>query len=67
MLTIKTLEKDNLTFKGTCSNLHVEITKDLQEQIKQGERNLVASEARDKCRDYFKLMTGSTRKVSALL
>jgi hypothetical protein len=66
-LTIKALEEENLKLKATCSDLRVQITKGLKEKIKQSERILVAYEARDKSRDYLKLMTESTRKASALL
>jgi hypothetical protein len=66
-LTMKALEEENLKLKATCSDLHVQITKGLKEQIKQSERTLVAYEARDKSRDYLKLMTESTRKAAALL
>jgi chromosome segregation ATPase len=66
-LTMKVMEEENLKLKATCSNLRVQITKGLKEQIKQSERTLVAYEARDKSRDYLKLMTESTRKPTALL
>jgi hypothetical protein len=66
-LTIKALEEENLKLKATCSDLHVQITKGLKEQIKQSERTLVAYEARDKSKHYLKLMTESTRKATALL
>jgi hypothetical protein len=66
-LTIKALEEENQKLKATCSDLRVQITKGLKEQIKQSERTVVAYEARDKSRDYLKLMTESTRKATALL
>jgi hypothetical protein len=66
-LTMKALEEENLKLKATCSDLRVQITKGLKEQIKQSERTLVAYEARDMSRDYLKLMTESTRKAAALL
>jgi hypothetical protein len=62
-LTMKALEEENLKLKATCSDLRVQI----KGQIKQSERTLVAYEARDKSRDYLKLMTESTRKAAALL
>jgi hypothetical protein len=66
-LTMKALEEENLKLKATCNDLHVQITKGLKEQIDQSERTVVAYEARDKSRDYLKLMTESTRKVATLL
>jgi hypothetical protein len=66
-LAMKALEEENLKLKATCSDLRVQITKGLKKQIKQSERTLVAYEARDKSRDYLKLMTESTRKSAALL
>jgi hypothetical protein len=33
-LTIKALEEENLKLKAMCSDLRVQITKDLKEQIK---------------------------------
>jgi hypothetical protein len=66
-LTIKALEEENLKLTATCSDLRVQITKGLKEQIKQSERTMVAYEARDKSRDYLKLMTESTRKAAGLL
>jgi hypothetical protein len=66
-LTIKALEVENLKLNATCSNLRVQITKGLKEQIKQSERTVVAYEARDKSRDLLKLMTESTRKAAGLL
>jgi hypothetical protein len=66
-LTIKALKEENLKLKATCSDLRVQITKGLKEQIKQSERTIVAYEATDKSRDYLKLMTESTRKATALL
>jgi hypothetical protein len=50
-----------------CSDLCVQITKGLKEQIKQSEGTVVAYEARDKSRDLLKLMTKSTRKAAGLL
>jgi hypothetical protein len=41
-LTIKALEEENLKLKSTCSELRVQITKGLKEQIKQSEWTLVA-------------------------
>jgi hypothetical protein len=66
-LTIKALEEENPKLKATCSDLRVQITKGLKEQIKQSERTVVAYEARDKSRNYLKLMTESTRKATTLL
>jgi hypothetical protein len=66
-LTIKALEVENLKLNATCSDLCVQITKSLKEQIKQSERTMVAYEARDKSRDLLKLMTESTRKAAGLL
>jgi hypothetical protein len=66
-LTIKALEEENLKLNATCSDLRVQITKDLKEQIKQSERTVVAYEARDKSRDLLKMMTESSRKEAALL
>jgi hypothetical protein len=50
-LTIKVLEEENLKLKAMCSDLRVQITKGLKEQIKQSERTVVAYEARVKSRD----------------
>jgi hypothetical protein len=66
-LTIKAPEEENLKLNATCSDLCVQITKGLKEQIKQSERTMVAYEARDKSRDLLKMMIESTRKVAALL
>jgi hypothetical protein len=66
-LTIKALEVENLKLNAMCSDLRVQITKGLKEQIKQSERTVVAYEARDKSRDLLKLMTESTRKAAGLL
>jgi hypothetical protein len=46
-LTMKALEEENLKLKATCSDLHVQITKGLKEQIMQSERTMVAYEARE--------------------
>jgi RNase P subunit RPR2 len=67
MLTIKALEEENLKLKATCSDLHVQITKGLKKQIKQREWTLVGYEAKEKSRDYLKLMTESTHKASSPL
>jgi hypothetical protein len=66
-LTIKALEVKNLKLNAMCSDLRVQITKGLKEQIKQSERTVVAYEARDKSRDLLKLITESTRKAADLL
>jgi hypothetical protein len=64
---VKALEEENLKLNTTCSDLRVQITKGLKEQIKQSERTVVAYKARDKSRDLLKMMTESTRKAVALL